>query len=96
MATREQGLVALYIYIGNFKNSQPRWFPWKHGCQRVGLILPIYIYIENFKNLLVWYHWNDFAKTVPLVIATKIVQAIMIHKKNMLPGGGTYFPNMLI
>ena len=52
MATREQGLVALYIYIGNFKNFQAKMIPLKTWLPEGGLIFPIYIYIENFKIFL--------------------------------------------
>ena len=60
----------------------------------------LYIYIENFKNLLVRNHWTDFNiiffRNVPLVIPTKIVQAIWIRQKTWPPGGGAYFPYISI
>ena len=58
-----------------------------------GGLISLYIYIEKFKNLLVR---NQFQYSLAGMLlwwpATKIVQAVMIRLKKILPGGGAYFP----
>ena len=60
-----------------------------------GGLISLYIYIEKFKNLLVRNQWTNFNIAWQECcfgdLLPKIVQAVMIRLKKILPWGGAYF-----
>ena len=54
-------------------------------------LFSLYSYMKHFKNLFVRNHWTDFSMAELLVILfQELVQAIMMHEKNMATGEQGY------